>query len=298
MRTVFYCCVWLAVAAVAPPVSATPESPEASSPSPAPSTAQADLLQVQGRWEREAPNPSLPYHTAVKEVTGEEEVLSYYKADKSVWRRHRAQFRLSRRGDIKVFTFSNVQITEGDGKGTRYPGPSSYIYVATDREFKEVSGFLPGQETQAPAVLVWRKAKDDGRVAMLPKPDDRLQGTWIPYHSEEGGEDRRDQGDYQIKFEGDGFVVWRNGELMLRGTVTTFSAREPRRVDILIKEDADNPANAGKTLQGIYAIEGEDLRWCTGTTAAPQPPTEFTTRDGEPFMLVLMRRKTTPVAKQ
>jgi uncharacterized protein (TIGR03067 family) len=290
-RTVVYCCVWLAVTLAASPLPAKPEAP---APAPALSTAEADLLEVQGRWEREAPNAGYPYRTAIKEVSGEEEILTYYKADKSVWRRHRAQFRLSRRGDVKVFTFSNVQITEGDGKGTRFPGPSSYIYIVTDREFKEVSGFLPGQETQAPAVLVWRKAKNDGKVVMLPKPDQRLQGTWIPYHSEEGGVDRRDQGDYQIKFEGDDFVVWRNGELMLRGTVTTYSAREPRRVDIRIQEDADNPANAGKTLQGIYAVEGENLRWCTGTTAAPQPPTEFTTRDGEPFMLVLMKRKSPP----
>ena len=259
--------------------------------------AESDLLQVQGKWERDAPNGAYPYRTAVKEVTGEEEVLTYFKADGSVWRRHRAQFKLSRRGEVKVFTFSNVQITEGDGKGTKYPGPSSYIYVVTDREFKEVSGFLPGQESQPPAVLVWRKAKDDGRAVMLPKPDDRLQGTWIPYHSEEGGLDRRDRGDYVVRFEGDRFTVWRNGELMLRGTFTTYSAREPRRVDILIQEDADNPANAGKTLQGIYAVEGEELRWCTGTTVAPQPPTDFVTRDGEPFMLVVMKRDKAAAAK-
>jgi uncharacterized protein (TIGR03067 family) len=295
VRTVFNCSVWLVVAFVTTPLSATPE---ASTPSPALSTAEADLLQVQGRWERDAPGPAYPYRTAVKEVTGEEEVLTYYKADASVWRSHRAQFKLSRSGSVKVFTFSNVQITEGDGKGARNPGPSSYIYVATDREFKEVSGFLPGQESQAPAVLVWRKAKEEpNRVAALPKPDARLQGTWIPFHSEEGGVDRRDQGNYVIKFEGDRFVAWRNGALMLRGTVTTYSAREPRRVDILIREDADNPSNVGKTLQGIYAIDGQELSWCTGTTAAPKPPTEFATHDGDPFMLVRMKRKTPLAAK-
>ena len=45
-------------------------------------------------------------------------------------------------------------------------------------------GFLPGQETDAVAVLVWQRAKG-GRdpVASLPKPDERLQGVWEPFHS-------------------------------------------------------------------------------------------------------------------
>jgi hypothetical protein len=43
-------------------------------------------------------------------------------------------------------------------------------------------------------------------------------------------------------------------------------------------------------MRGIYSIDGGELRWCTGTTAAPRPPTEFTTREGEPYMLVLMRQ--------
>ena len=39
-----------------------------------------------------------------------------------------------------------------------------------------------------------------------------------------------------------------------------------------------------------YAIEGEEMRWCTGTTVASQPPTEFVTREGEPYMMIVMRR--------
>jgi uncharacterized protein (TIGR03067 family) len=252
----------------------------------------ADLLAVQGRWERVEPaGSSNPYRRAVKEVKGQEEVVTYYKADGSVWRAHRAQFNLSRAGDVKVFTFSNVQIIDGDGKGTRFQQGRSYIYVATDRLFKEVSGFLPGQVAQPPAVLVWNRAKDDEKVATLPAPDPRLQGVWVPYHSEEGGVDQKDRRDYLVKFEGDRFEVVRDGDLMLCGKFITYAAREPRRIDITMEKDVDNPANAGKILKGIYAIEGNELRWCTGTTAAPQPPTEFVTREGEPFLLVAMRRQ-------
>jgi len=192
---------------------------------------------------------------------------------------------------VKLFTFSNVQIIDGDGKGTRFQEGRSYIYVATDREFREVAGFLPGQEAQPPGMLVWSRAKAEERVATLPAPDPRLQGAWVPYHSEEGGVDQKDQRSYLVKFECDRFEVVRSGELMLRGRFITYAAREPRRIDIKMEKDADNPVNAGKTLRGIYVIDGDQLRWCTGTTVAPQPPTEFATREGEPFLLVAMRRQ-------
>jgi uncharacterized protein (TIGR03067 family) len=81
---------------------------------------------------------------------------------------------------------------------------------------------------------------------------------------------------------------------MLRGTFTTYAGRDPRRIDMLLQEDADNAANAGKTLQGIYEIEGTEMRWCTGTTLASQPPADFKTREGEPYLLVLMRRPKRP----
>ena len=254
-----------------------------------------DLLEVQGKWEREEPEGGgAPYQRVVKEVKGNEEVVTYYRPDGSLWRTHRAQFKLSRTGDVKVFSFSNVQVTDGDGKGSRFAGPSSYIYVATDRQFKEVTGFLPGQEAQPPSVLVWRRAKTDPAMAAVPAPDPRLQGTWECFHSEEGGVDRRERGDFFVTFEADRFVILRDGKVMLRGTFTTYASADPRRIDVLLQEDADNAANVGKTLQGIYALEGNELRWCTGTTAATQPPTEFTTHEGEPYILVVMRRPKQP----
>ena len=285
--------------ACAAPVAAAPDRALAGADTPGKSSAPAadaalaaDLLQVQGKWERDAgANSGLPYRRAIKDIKGSEEVLTYYRADGTVWRAHRAQFKLSRSGDVKVFTFSNVQITDGDGKGTRFPGPSSYIYVATDRQFKEVAGFLPGQESQAPSMLVWKRAKEDpAQVAALPAPDARLQGPWEPVHSEEGGVDQQDPRNYLVKFEGDRFTILREGEVMIGGKFTTYSAREPRRIDMALEVDADNPKNAGKTLLGIYAIEGDELRWCTGTVVASQPPTEFVTREGQPYMMIVMRR--------
>ena len=274
------------------PPSTDPASTDAASTDPA----TQDLMRVQGKWEREEPQGSpAPYRNAVKEVKGNEELVTYYRPDGSVWRAHRAQFKLSRSGDVKVFTFSNVQIVAGDGVGGRFGGPTSYIYQASDRQFREVRGFLPGQEAEPVSVLVWQRAAgDESIVASLPAPDERLQGVWEPFHSEEGGEDQLDQRDYLVKMDGDSFTILRQGELMLRGRFTTYSARTPQRIDMVLEQDADNPANAGKTLRGIYAIDGDELQWCTGTTVASQPPTEFATREGQPYMLVRMRRTKAP----
>lgn len=281
-----------------PRPSTVQTAPAASSPPPASAPADPaaqDLVQVLGKWEREEPQGSdAPYRRSVKEVKANEEVVTYYRADGTVWRAHRADFRLSRSGEVKVFTFSNVQIIDGDGKGNRFTGSASYIYQATNRQFREVRGFLPGQEAEPVTVLVWQRAEAAADAeAALPKPDERLQGVWEPFHSEEGGHDQLDQRDYLVKMEGDNLTILREGELMLRGKFTTYSAQQPPRIDLVLQEDADNPTNAGKTLRGIYAIDGDELRWCTGTTVAFQPPTEFVTREGEPYILIRMRRAET-----
>ena len=284
----------LAAAGVAASIAADSGKP-ASGPA-GPSAEAQDLQDVQGKWEREEPQGSgAPYQRVTKEVKGNEEIVTYYRSDGSVWRSHRAQIRVARSGDAKVFSFSNVNIVEGDGKGGKFAGPSSYIYVVTDRQFKEVTGFLPGQEAQSPSVLVWRRAKANGaQVATVAAPDPRLQGIWEPYHSEEGGVDRKEPGDYFATFEGNRFVITRDGEVMLRGTFTTYAGDDPRRIDMQLEHDADNAENVGKTLPGIYAINGTELRWCTGTTLATEPPTSFITHEGEPYIFVLMRRPKKP----
>ena len=85
-------------------------------------------------------------------------------------------------------------------------------------------------------------------------------------------------------------TVLRDGRLMLRGTFKTYAGRDPSRIDVRLLKDPENPANAGRTLRGIYALKGDELRWCTGTTAASQYPADFVTREGAPYILVVMRR--------
>jgi uncharacterized protein (TIGR03067 family) len=52
------------------------------------------------------------------------------------------------------------------------------------------------------------------------------------------------------------------------------------------------PPNNGRTVLGIYSLEGDTLRLCLQRRAAPNRPTEFTSaRDSNCELIVLQRKK-------
>ncbi len=49
---------------------------------------------------------------------------------------------------------------------------------------------------------------------------------------------------------------------------------------------------AGKSFMGIYKIEGDTLRWCSGNDRARTRPSEFRTNPGQNhFLMVLTKKK-------
>src|SRR5689334_10450447 len=122
--------------AVAPARAAAPDN-----------SAKDDLAAVQGVWEREAPTGvDLGYQRATKDIRGNRETVTFYDADGKILRRHQVDFKLSRTGDVKVFTYSNMEVTEGDQKGTKTPQAYSYLYRVKGNQFWEVEGLLPTDE--------------------------------------------------------------------------------------------------------------------------------------------------------
>jgi hypothetical protein len=128
--------------------------------------AKDDLARVQGRWERQArAEENAPYRRVTKEVQGSRETVTYYDADGKVLRQHRVDVKLSKTGDVGVFTFSNMEVTEGEGKGQTAPGSMSYLYRVVGDQFREVWGLLPDDD-QEPSVIVWTRVK----TAATPAP--------------------------------------------------------------------------------------------------------------------------------
>jgi hypothetical protein len=121
-------------------------------------SAKDDLAQVQGVWERQAPTGvDLGYQRATKDIRGSRETVTFYAADGKVLRRHEVDFKVSRTGDVRVFTYSNMEVTEGDGKGTKTPQAFSYLYRVKGNQFWEAEGLLASDQDDQPSLQVWTK---------------------------------------------------------------------------------------------------------------------------------------------
>jgi uncharacterized protein (TIGR03067 family) len=114
-----------------------------------------------------------------------------------------------------------------------------------------------------------------------PKRDkEGLQGTWQVVFQEADGQQGPDEVVKRLRyvFKGDRLTIEPAepgiGELSYRLDPTT----DPKGIDLTFAE--------GKTLFGIYLLEGDDLRICLGQ----KRPTTFATEPGSGLVLVVLRR--------
>jgi RNA polymerase sigma factor (sigma-70 family) len=122
--------------------------------------------------------------------------------------------------------------------------------------------------------LVYRAPRAElprpGRNTDLAAAQDRelLQGTWIAVASELDGQ-KFDFGEHALFFDGDR-VSYRTGKGTEKATFRLNPAATPKEIDL----DFDNG-----TLPGIYAVEGNRLKFCW--SKAHRRPASFDTRTGD-----------------
>ena len=123
-----------------------------------------ELDSVQGEWERELTPEDIKQglRKAVKEIKGSKETVTFYGEDNKILRKHRVDFKLEKNGDIRVFTYSNMEVIDGEGKGARNPDSFSYVYRVYNDRFFEVAGLLPGEEGPV-TVFSWKKLKKEAK---------------------------------------------------------------------------------------------------------------------------------------
>ena len=267
---------------------------------------EEDLKLIQGLWEREEPSDSrASYRRATKDIRGNKETITYYDAGGNVVRRHNVEFSLSRMGDVKIFTYRHLEITDGPEKGTKNPGPASYVYWANEKFFREVWGFLPGQDAPPVVLYVWKRGGGERREAGLaaakesPEKESpgrggaKLAGTWRAVSSERGGqkEDAEQSKRHVIVFTADTFRIERDGELMMSGKYTLDSSKQPAAIDLTIDQMPQRPEHAGKTIRGIVEHTGDELKWAFGRPGGEERPAAFTTKEGEEGMAVVFKRE-------
>lgn len=128
----------------------------------APQPASTDDMELlQGTWEREIrPEEKVDYKRCIKQISGNREVVTYYDGDGKLQRAHEVEFRVERHGPVKVFTFWNYEVIDGQDKGQRIEEKRSYVYRLNGDELAEVWGFLPGQEKRPITYHTHRRVKD------------------------------------------------------------------------------------------------------------------------------------------
>ena len=265
-----------------------------------------DLKIVQGMWEREEPADSpASYRRATKDVKGNKETVSYYDGKGQLVRRHKVDFTLSRMGDVKVFTYTQMEVTDGPQKGAKMPGPVSYVYWANDKFFREAWGFLPGQEAPPALLYVWKRVGDKreaGLAAAKEKPAApekpaggalKLEGAWRAVSSERAGEQEPQEQTrrYRLVFAGDTVRIERDGELFIRGRYTVDASKQPATIDLTIEEHARNQDEVGKVARGVIEQSGDELKWCIARPDEAQRPTSFEPKEGSEQMLIVLKRE-------
>ena len=109
---------------------------------------------------------------------------------------------------------------------------------------------------------------------------DGLQGAWQQLSFEADGNpsasDENAAANVTVFSANDFTVYGIDGSVMLRGAFSLNEELRPKTVDWI---DAIGP-DAGKTLPGIYELDGDRLRFVVGESGGPRP-TRFATRLGE-----------------
>ena len=119
-----------------------------------------------------------------------------------------------------------------------------------------------------------------------------LAGTWKPISSETDGNKTPEERLKESSMTRDetGKVIGRRGDMIvLEGTVKRIDASmKPKTIDTeVIVGDLK-----GKTIQGIYEIDGDTLRICVVLPGRGERPTEFTGKAGSGCSLTVFKRET------
>lgn len=122
--------------------------------------------------------------------------------------------------------------------------------------------------------------------AQANKDLDRLQGTWKRASGEMDGKkmsaDELQKTTLTIKSNQ---YVLKMGDQTRKGYIKLDPTKKPKQIDII----SDAGPNKGKSLLGIYELEGDTFRYCVAQPGKDRP-TEFSSRAGSGHGLYVNKR--------
>jgi uncharacterized protein (TIGR03067 family) len=122
------------------------------------------------------------------------------------------------------------------------------------------------------------------------KIQEKLQGTWKPVSVEQRGESKEDDEDHRLIFDGNKFRIKRGDDTMIQGTFKLDPSKKPKEIDMKITED-ENGEHKGKTAIGIFALDGDTLKWCIAEPGTTERPKEFSAPADTKFMFITLKRE-------
>src|SRR4051812_37828170 len=113
------------------------------------------------------------------------------------------------------------------------------------------------------------------------KDEDKIQGTWQMVSGEKGGNAAPDKfvQAFRLTFKAEGKITAVSKGEEKEGTFKVDAAKKPRQIEISIE---------GKTLEGIYELDGDGLKLCLGEGSRPA---EFKSPEGSKTMLMMLKRE-------
>jgi uncharacterized protein (TIGR03067 family) len=126
-------------------------------------------------------------------------------------------------------------------------------------------------------------AQDDAAKKEMKK----LEGTWATVSIEAAGQKVTDEDKIKTRkltTKGDKYTM-KVGDETVQGTVEINPSKNPKTIDI----KPDTGSNKGKTLLGIYELDGDNLKICLALPGKDRP-TVFATAAENAQQLVVYKR--------
>jgi uncharacterized protein (TIGR03067 family) len=153
------------------------------------------------------------------------------------------------------------------------------------------------------ALYVLRRQADDKAKEKPPAKEaakaaddkEKLQGTWVWVEAERGGKKAGadEIKDFKMVFRGDKLSVDPGGDNR-EGTFKLDPAQKPKTIDLMLEDGPEK----GKTIRGIYSLDGDTLKLCFDDMGDNDRPTDFTSKEGTRLVMVVLRRQAEDKGKE
>ncbi|HJZ55981.1 MAG TPA: TIGR03067 domain-containing protein [Gemmataceae bacterium] len=124
----------------------------------------------------------------------------------------------------------------------------------------------------------------------------KLQGKWKLVAEELNGKVTKCDDGHVIGFEKDIEIDYdADGGVAAKATIKLDTSKSPKEIDMTVTFIAIFPKEKGKTIQGIYRLEGDELTLAFPCAPFRQRPKEFTTKkELEPRFVVMTYKRVKP----